>query len=269
MERIRCFNRLAKESLKNDLLIEVHTTVNNSAPGYASKLERMYKKNAEFPFFIKDIGKKDYFINLELPAKFQMRDGTVRNDMNGNPIIFEARAFDIYRLMAEIFNEGMDYAEKNNMDFYSIQSGDQLVPEDHAVVLTKFLDEHPSAGLVGGIVFFDFSKKKMIRNGKTVEAYRPMVDMDTPEKTAWLWANLFPNEENGYTGLEYAEVRMVGTGGSMIPRDVFTKLKFHTVFDGTGEDIRYCDEIRSILGKKVFVHTGVSIPNRYPSGEKY
>jgi hypothetical protein len=269
MERIKCFNKLARESLKNDLLIEVHTTVNNSAPGYASKLERMYKRNAEFPFFVKDIGLKDYFINVNLPAQFKMRDGSVKNDVDGKSVIFEAKAFDIYRLMAEIFDDGMDYATENHIDFYSIMSGDQLAPPNHATVLTKFLDEHPNAGLVGSIVFFDFSKKKMVRNGKTVEAYRPMVDMDTPEKTQWLWANLFPNEENGWSGLEFAEVRMVGTGGSMIPRSVFSQLRFHKDFNGVGEDIRYCEEIRSILGKKVFVHTGVTTPNLYENGEIY
>lgn len=269
LERIKCFNKLQEQCQKNHLGIEVHTTVNNSRPDFASKLTRMHKKYAEFPYYIEDIGKRDYYIDLT--KKVQMRDvnGNAVPNRDGESLVFEAKAFDIYRLMAEIFNTGFEYADKNHLDFYSIQSGDQLVPEDHATVLIDFLDNHPNAGIVNGIVYFDYSKKKFIKDGNTITAYRPMVDMDTPEKTAWLLANLFPREENGWTGLEFAEVRMVGTGGSIVPRSVFTNLKFHTDFNGTGEDIRFCEEIRSILGKKVFVHTGVSIPNRYPSGERY
>jgi hypothetical protein len=268
-ERIQCFNALRDEAIKNDLNIEVHTTVNNSSKSYARRLEEMHRKYAEFPFKVVDIGKRDYFIDMSTPAVLKKPDGTPFPLEKGQSVVFEAKAFDIYRLMAEIFNTGMEEAVQSNADFYSIQSGDQLVPPDHANVLVDFLDSHENAGMVGAIVYFDFSKKKMVVHGKEVDAYRPMCDMDTPEKTAWLWANLFPREENGWTGLEFAEVRMCGTGGSMIPRRTFTKLRFHTKWNGTGEDIRFCEEIRSILGKKVFVHTGVSVPNRYFDGQKY
>jgi hypothetical protein len=269
LERIRCFNKLKKECEKNDLLIEVHTTVNNSAPGYAEKLERMHRKFAEFPYYITDIGKWDHYIELSKPVDLNGPDGIPFPLKKGESVVFESKVFDLYRLMAEIFNAGMDYAVKNHIDFYSIMSGDQLVPEDHAAVLVKFLDDHPNAGLVGSLVYCDFSKKRLVRKGRTVEAYEPMVDMSTPEERLWLRANLLPNEENGYTGLQYAEVKWVGTGGSMMPFDTFSKLRFHTEFDGRGEDVRFCEEVRSVLGKKVFINTDVVTPNRYASGERY
>lgn len=269
MERIRCFNALFVECLKNDILIEVHTTVNNSHENFATKLEQMHRDHAHFPYFIKDIGKWDKYIDIIKPASLKRQDGKPLHLEKGQSLVLEAKTFDLFGLMATIFNEGIDYAVGIKADFYSIQSGDQMVPVNHATVLTQFLDKHPNAGIVGSLVYFDYSKKEMVRDGKTVEAYSPMVEMDTSEERLWIRANLLPNEQNGWTGLEYAEVKKIGTGGAMIPYSTFSKLKFHTEFNGTGEDFRYCDEIRSLLGKKVFINTDVVMKNRYPNGELY
>ena len=283
-ERLEAFNKLYMRSLEDDIEIHVMTLVNNSPKKFYKNFLRMHMQKAKFPYTIADYG----YINYETDYERKDYDWAIV-DSDGNAIKNEDSGVemvsvihkDIYRLLAHLFNLGIDFAVEKNFDYFSIQSGDQILPPVHATTLVKFLEDHSEAGIAATLTYFDFSKKEVTVRGKVRKYMIPLVIIrgrpgETPEETnarrAWIFANLLPNEENGYTGMEFCEVDAVGTGGSLIPRKVFTQLKFDErpiQETGCGEDIAYCYEVKDKLGLKCYSVPTVIVPNRYPNGEFY
>jgi len=273
-ERVEVFNAANEECQKHGLSMLVMTVVNNSPKSFAPWLERLHKSKARFPYLVKDIGEKNYRIELESSAK-----ATAFNPETGEQSLveeFEAlrgdggttEHLDIFRLMAEIHNDGFEYATDNGFEYVSILTGDQMIPKEHPIVLTEFLKHHPECGQVNGLVYFTRSKKMILVDGVERESYWPLVTCETREQTEWLWRNMFPTKEHG--GLEYAEVYLMGSGGTMIPRSIFAdkQFRFNEKYDGNGEDIAFCKLLKS-KGKKVFLVPWLRIPNRNPDGSLY
>jgi hypothetical protein len=274
-EKLRYMNRVFYKARAEDIDIMVATTVNNSPKSFTKWLTDLHERKARFPWTIKDIGQKDYWMDIKdkvdairldpMTGKTERAEGW--NELKED-YYFNLKQYDLYRLMAEVFNDGIDQAIAGGYDYMSILSGDQLPPIGHAAEFVGFLEEHKDAGMVCGLMFFDYSKKRMVVEGKEVTGLRPMLSRRNPDENRWLYDNLLPNEKNGYTGLEYAEIDRCGNGGVMIKRAAFERVRFATEFDGRGEDIRYCDDLKA-AGFKLFVKPTVYIPNRYPDGQLY
>jgi hypothetical protein len=274
-ERIEAFNAASKECKKHGLAMTVMTVVNNSPKSFAPWLEKLHKAKAKFPYLIEDIGQKTYRVEMDSGAKaiaINPETGEISPVEEFDAFRSAGRTkmeqFDIYRLMAEIHNRAFDYATENGFDYVSIQTGDQIIPKEHPIVLTEFLKQHPLCGQVNGLVYFDYTKEKKVVDGVERETYKPMVCCETPEHTNWLCANMLPTKEHG--GLEYAEVYLMGAGGCVIPRSVFAdkQFRFNEKWQGVGEDIAFCKLLKE-KGRKVFIVPWLKIPNRYPNGELY
>jgi len=277
-ERVEAFNKAEEEARKAGLTLEVQIFINNSPKEFFTVMAKLYKKDAKFQHFLTDLGKMDYWKDVPIKnvkaVRMDMHRGSVERiegwDEGG---VFSARTFDIYKLLAEIFNKGMTRSYRLGHEFFGILSGDQILPPEHPATMVRFLDEHPEAGIASALAFYDFSKKKMLIDGEEREALRPLVYVydrpGRPNYMRWVYDNLLPNEKNNWTGLAFVEVDAVGTGGSLIPRKVFGKLKFKLEHEeGIGEDIQYCLDIQR-AGYKVYSIPEVIIKNRYESGELY
>ena len=283
-ERLQAFNEAYTQALKDDIEIHVQTLVNNSPRKFYKDLIRMYMKGAKFPYLACDYGK----INYETSYERKEYDWAIV-DSEGNAVKNEDKSIemysvvhkDIYRLLAHLFNFGIDYAVEKNFDYFGILSGDQIVPPEHPAKLVNFLENHPEAGIASALTYFDFSRKEIVCRGKIRTYMIPLViirerpgetEAETRARRQWIFANLLPNEENGYTGMEYCECDAVGTGGSLIPRKVFTQLKFdERPFQetGQGEDVGFCYQVKDKLGLKVYSVPTVIIHNRYADGQFY
>lgn len=283
-ERLEAFNQAYMKALEDDIEIHVQTLVNNSPKSFYKDLLRMHMRHAKFPYTIADYGKINYETNYERREYDWLvldSDGNAVKNEDTNVEFYSVVHKDIYRLLAHLFNIGIDYAVEKNFDFFGILSGDQIIPPEHATTLVKFLEERESVGIASTLTYFDFSKKEVVREGKLRTYMIPLViirgrpdetEQQTRARREWIFANLLPNEENGWTGMEFCEVDAVGTGGSLIPRKVFTKLKFdERPFQetGQGEDVGYCYDIKDKLGLRCFVLPTIVVPNRYPNGELY
>lgn len=283
-ERVECFNEAAALAKANGVELHSLLYINNSKKSFFKEMRRLYRKKAEFPHIVKDLGQ------LEFTTHFKKGDvGWVKVDEHGNHTrtedlqdmqFVDLKHMDIYHLLAYIFNLGIDEAVRGGYDYYGILSGDQLLPREHPIVMTRFLGEHQDAGLVSSLAFYDFSKKEVIEDSGAKKTFQiPLIIFrqrpgETSEqmanRKAWIYANLLPYPENGNTGLEYCEVDAVGTGGAVIPRGVFSRLRFQErVFEGEGEDIQYCLDLKEKLMKKVYIVPTVIIENRYADGQRY
>jgi len=283
-ERIEAFNEAYMRALEDDIEIHVQTLVNNSPKKFYKDLLRMHMQKARFPYTICDYGKINYETNYERKEYdwlvLDSEGKTVKNEDSGVEM-FSVVHKDIYRLLAHLFNIGIQYAVDHDFDYFGILSGDQILPPEHPATLVKFLEDHPQAGIAATLTFFDFSKKEVVCEGKIRTYMIPLVIIrgrpgETPEQTKarreWIFANLLPNKENNYRGMEYCECDAVGTGGSLVPRKVFTKLKFdERPFQetGCGEDVAYCYEVKDKLGLKCYSVPTIVVPNRYANGDFY
>jgi len=283
-ERLEAFNKLYMKALEDDIEIHVQTLVNNSPKKFYKDFLRMHMKKAKFPYTIADYGKIDYKTEYERKeynwVVMDSEGNTLKNEDSGVEM-YSVTHKDIYRLLAHLFNIGIDFAVEKNFDFFGILSGDQILPPEHPATLVKFLEDHPDAGIAATLTYFDFSKKEIVRNGKVRTYMIPLVIIrgrpgETPAQTNarrdWIFANLLPHPENNMSGLAYCEVDAVGTGGSLIPRKVFTQLKFdERPFQetGCGEDVQFCYAVKDRLGLKCYSVPTLIVPNRYQSGELY
>lgn len=274
-ERVEAFNAVYEECQKHGLSMLVMTVINNSKESFKPWMEKLHEKKAKFPYLIKDIGERHYLMDAEDRVKAYVVNPETgeASEAEEYNVFKEAgltkfEQFDIYRLMAEIFNDAFDFATDHGFEYVSIQSGDQILPKEQPVVFSEFLKAHPLCGLVNGLLYFDYSKTKMKVDGEEREAYMPMVRFQNPEHTKWLHANMLPTKEHG--GMELCEVDMIGTGGSMIPRSVFAdkQFRFNTEWSGLGEDLAFCVMLKT-KGRKVYILPWFKIPNRYKSGELY
>lgn len=279
------FNSAARQARLAGLDLHIQLYINNSPKEFTKKMKGLYRDRARFRYHIEDLGQIKYeteFAEKDFGVEWKIKgdDGRMIDTKPDDKLLFSVKHFDVFRLLAEIFNKGIDYSVKNEHDFYGILSGDQLLPPEHPVRMVDFLDEHKNCGVVSSLAFFDDSKKEIIEGQGVVKTFMvPLImfhqhDDETPEqmeeRRKWVYAHLLPHPENGGTGMEYCEVDALGTGGAVIPREVFTKLKFvERAFDGQGEDIQYCIDVRTKLGKKIFVIPTVVIENRYPDGTRY
>lgn len=283
-ERLEAFNKVYMKALEDDIEIHVMTLVNNSPKKFYKDLLRLHMQMAKFPYIIVDYGKIDYTTDYERKEydwAVVDADGNAVKNEDQDVEMFSVLHKDVYRLLAHLFNIGIDHAIRNDFDFFGILSGDQILPPEHASTLVKFLEDHPQAGVAATLTYFDFSKKEIVHKGKARKYMIPLVIIrgrpgETPEETnarrAWIFANLLPHPENDMRGLAYCEVDAVGTGGSMIPRKVFTKLKFDErpiQETGCGEDIQFCYQVKDRLGLKCFSVPVLIVPNRYPNGDFY
>ena len=283
-ERLEAFNQAYMKALEDDIEIHVQPLVNNSPRKFYKDLLRMHMKDARFPYTICDYGKINYETNYERKeyewAIVDSEGNAVKNEDSGIEM-YSVVHKDIYRLLAHLFNIGIDFAVEKNFDYFGILSGDQILPPEHPATLVKFLEEHPDAGIAATLTFFDFSKKEIVCEGKTRTYMIPLVIIrerpeETPEQTNarrdWIFANLLPHPEYNMSGLAYCEVDAVGTGGSLIPRKVFTQLKFdERPFQetGCGEDVQFCYQVKDKLGLKCYSVPTVVVPNRYADGQLY
>ena len=283
-ERLEAFNKLYMKALEDDIEIHVMTLVNNSPKKFYKDLLRMHMKDARFPYTICDYGKIDYKTEYERKeynwVVMDSEGNALKNEDSGVEM-YSVTHSDIYRLLAHLFNIGIDYAVEKNFDFFGILSGDQILPPEHAATLVKFLEDHPDAGIAATLTFFDFSKKEIVSKDKTRTYMIPLVIIrerpgETPAQTNarrdWIFANLLPHPENNMSGLAYCEVDAVGTGGSLVPRKVFTQLKFdERPFQetGCGEDVQFCYQVKDKLGLKCYSVPTVIVPNRYADGQLY
>jgi len=274
-ERVEAFNAVYEECQKHGLSMLVMTVINNSKESFKPWMEKLHEKKAKFPYIIKDIGERHYLMDAEDRVKAYVVNPETgeASEAEEYNVFKEAgltkfEVFDIYRLMAEVLNDAFDFAAEHGFEYVSIQSGDQILPKEQPFIMTEFLKAHPLCGLVNGLVYFDYSKTTKVVDGVEREAYMPMVRFENPEHTRWLHANMLPNEKHG--GMELCEVDMIGTGGSMIPRDVFIdkKFRFSTKWTGIGEDLAFCVLLK-VHGRKVYILPWFKIPNRYPNGDFY
>jgi len=283
-ERVEAFNQAYMKALEDDIEIHVQTLVNNSPRKFCTDLIRMHMKDARFPYNLCDYGK----LNYETSYERKEYDWLVV-DKKGNKVDTEESGVEmwsvvhqnIYRLLAHMFNLGIDYAVEKNFDYFGILSGDQILPPEHPAALIRFLEDHPQAGLASALAFFDSSRKEIVCKGKIREYMIPLIiirerpeetEAETQARREWIFANLLPHPENGMRGMEFCEVDAVGTGGAIIPRKVFTKLKFdEMLFEkaGMGDDVGYCYDIKDKLGLKVYSVPTVMMKNRYPDGQLY
>lgn len=283
-ERVECFNEAAAYAKANG--IELHSVlyINNSKKAFARAMKKLYRKRAKFPYIVRDLGHLDFWTHYK-----KDEIGWVKVDEHGNQLPTESlkdlqfvnlKHMDIYHLLAHIFNIGIQAAFEGEYDYFGILSGDQLLPKEHPVVMTRFLEAHHDAGMVSSLAFYDYSKKEIVGdNGEKKTFQIPLIIFrqrpgETKEqmeqRKAWIYANLLPYPENNFTGLEYCEVDAIGTGGAVIPWGVFNRLKFQErVFEGEGEDIQYCLDLKEKLKKKVYVIPTVIIENRYADGQRY
>jgi len=283
-ERLEAFNEAHMKALEDDIQIHVQTLLNNSPRSFLKEMTRTYMRYADFPYLLIDYGK------LKYTTEFEQRDYNWKLvDSEGKEVevkddsvqMYRVQHFDIYKLLAHLFNIGIDYAVEKNFDYFGILSGDQILPPEHPATLVKFLEAHPEGGLASALAFYDFSRKEVVCKGKTCEYMTPLIILrqrpgETKEqlenRRQWIFANLLPHEENQWTGMEFCEVDACGTGGCLIPRKVFTQLKFderpHAV-TGEGEDIAYCLAIREKLGLKCYSVPTVLMKNRYADGQLY
>lgn len=282
-ERVEHFNEAADAAKANDLRLHVQLYINNSKKRFFKDMKRLYRKKARFPYIMADLGKLDYWTNFkkgELEWKVVDEHGKQTRTESWKEFEFvDLRHFDIYHLLAHIFNIGIDQSVKLGHDYYGILSGDQLLPINHPGVMTRFLDQHPNAGMVGSLAFYDFSKKEIVEGGTQKTYLTPLLifrqhpgetEEEMEQRRAWVYANLLPYPENNYTGMEFCEVDAMGTGGAVIPRPIFTRLRFQErTFVGEGEDVQYCLDIKEKLGKKVYVVPTVIMENRYADGQRY
>jgi len=283
-ERVDAFNEAHKEALKQGIEVHVQTLINNSPRSFLKEMVRMYMRYADFPHLLVDYGKIKYTTEFEQrDYDWTLVDGEGREvEVEDDSVqMYRVRHFDIYRLLAHMFNIGIDYAVEKNFDFFGILSGDQILPPEHPATLVNFLQEHPQAGLVSALAFYDFSKKEIVCKGKVKEYMIPLIIFrqrpgetreQMEQREAWTYANLLPHPENNYTGLEYCEVDACGTGGCLVSRKVFSQLKFDErpyAETGEGEDIQYCVDIKNKLGLKCYVAPTVVIKNRYADGQFY
>ena len=284
-ERVEHFNRAAKAAAESGLKLHIQLYINNSSKKFYKEMVKLYRREAEFPYYIRNLGKMEYWADIE---NKDLKWMTV--DEHGKQVPTESykefelvamRHFDIYHLLAHIFNIGIETSVRLKHDYYAILSGDQLLPENHPAVMTRFLESHPNAGIAASLAFYDFSKKEIVdESGQKTYLIPLIIFRQRPDETeemmkqrkAWIFANLLPYPENDYTGLEHCEVDALGTGGAVIPRSVFTRLRFREcvfVKGGEGEDIQYCLDIREKLGLKVYIVPTVVMENRYADGQRY
>jgi hypothetical protein len=283
-ERLEAFNKLYMKALEDDIEIHAMTLVNNSPKKFYKDLLRLYMKEARFPYTIADYGHINYETDYERKDydwAIVDSDGKAVKNTDQDIEVFSVVHKDIYRLLAHLFNLGIDHAVEKGFDFFGILSGDQIPPPEHASTLVKFLEEHQDAGIAATLTYFDFSKKEIVHKGKTRTYMIPLVIIrerpgetkaETDARRAWIFAHLLPHPENNMTGMAYCEVDAVGTGGSLIPRKVFTKLKFDErpfQESGCGEDVSFCYEVKDKLGLKCYSVPTLVVPNRYESGEFY
>ena len=281
-ERLEAFNKAYMAALEHDIEIHVQTLVNNSPKSFYKDLLRMHMKEARFPYTICDYGELKYdteYERREYDWLIHDSDGNIAKNEDGSVEMFSVTHQDIYRLLAHLFNIGIDFAVEKNFDYFGILSGDQILPPEHPATLVKFLEDHPQAGLASALAYYDFSKKEIVRDGKVRTYQTPLIiirqrpgetDEETKARQDWIYHNLLPHEENGWTGLEFVEVDAVGTGGSIVPRKVFSQLKFvDAKFVGEGEDIQFCLDIKNKLGLKVYSVPTIVVQNRYESGDLY
>lgn len=282
-ERIEGFNEAAERALEHGIRFHSQLYINNSDKKFAKEMKRLYRRKARFPHIVRDLGKLDYWTNYR---KGDIEWRTVDEHGRQKPTeswkefqFVELKHYDIYHLLAHIFNIGIDYSLAQGHEYYAILSGDQLLPPEHPQRMVEFLEAHEKAGLVSSLAFYDFSKKEIAdEKGKRtfltpliIFRQRPGETLEQMEdRRRWVYENLLPYPENGNTGLEYCEVDAVGTGGAVIPRKVFGRLKFEErVFEGEGEDIQYCLDIKSKLGLNVYIVPTVVMQNRYADGQRY
>lgn len=283
-ERIDAMNAAYREALKHGIEVHSQMLINNSPRSFLKQMVRMHMRYAEFPHSVADYGKINYetsYERKEYDWAVVDSDGNALKNEDSGIEMYSVVHKDVYRLLAHLFNIGIDHAVEKGYDYFGILSGDQIIPPEHPATLVKFLREHPRAGIASALAFFDYSRKEVVCKGKVREYMIPLVIIrerpgETPKQTKarreWIFANLLPNEENGYTGMEFCECDAVGTGGSLIPRKVFTKLKFdERPFreTGQGEDVGYCYEIQDRFGLKVYSVPTVVLKNRYPDGQLY
>ena len=288
-ERVEAFNEAWRVAKEAELTVHVQLYINNSKPTFAKKMLELYKKDAKFPYLIQDLGKIDHMTNIKKEYKMDAWPELRMLDEKGGfekldekeygYEVMDVRVRDIFRLLGHVFNIGIEASLALNHDFYGILSGDQILPANHPATMVDFLDGHENAGLVSSLCFFDHSKKEVVSKGVVKTYMVPLIvfrqregetEVQRTLREAWVLANLLPHEENGWKGLEYVDVDAVGTGGAIIPRKVFTQLKFNEEeFKGEGEDIAFCLDIRRKLGLKVFIVPSIVIENRYPYGAKY
>jgi len=274
-ERVEAFNAVYEECKKHGLSMLVMTIINNSEEGFKPWMEKLHEKKAKFPYLIKDIGERHYVMDVEDKVKAyvvnpETGEATVAEEYDAFKVagLTTFEQFDIYRLMAEILNDAFDFATDHGFDYFSIQSGDQILPKEQPFVFTEFLKKHPECGLVNGLVYFSHSKVKTLTDGVEREGYIPMVRFEEDNKTKWLHANMLPTKEHG--GLELCEVDMIGTGGCVIPRSIFAdkQFRFGMQWTGLGEDLAFCILLK-IKGRKVFIVPWLNIPSRYEDGSLY
>jgi hypothetical protein len=274
-ERVEAFNAAYEECQKHGLSMMVLTVINNSKVGFKPWMEKLHEKKAKFPYIIKDIGERHYIMDVEDRVKAYVVNSETGEATEAEEYgafkdagLTKFEQFDIYRLMAEILNDAFDFATEHGFDYFSIQSGDQILPKEQPFVFSEFLKQHPQCGLVNGLVYFSHSRKMTLVDGVERESYRPMVRFEEDAKTNWLHSNMLPTKEHG--GLELCEVDMIGTGGSLIPRSVFSnpKLRFYTKWTGLGEDLAFCILLKE-NGVKVYVLPWLHIPTRYEDGSLY
>lgn len=169
---------------------------------------------------------------------------------------------------AEMYNQAVRTANDEDYDYISFLTGDQIIPEEHPVAMTRFLDDEPICGLVNGLVHFPYSHKKMLVNGIIRNAYRPMVFMDTEEKNQWLYAHMLPNGNQG--GIDSIEVDKLGLNGAVIPRTVFGAkwFKFSERWAGLDQGYNIGTMIKSHR-YGIYIIPWVNIKTRYYNGEMY
>lgn len=281
-ERIDCFNAAAKAAAENGLVLHNQLYINNSDKSFYREMRQLYKRKAEFPYIIKNLGKLEYWTNHNMIKGWSVvgehgKHTPTESWKDGQ--FADLQHFDIFQLLARVFNLGMRTSINMGHDYFCVVSGDQLLPESHPSVMTRFLETHPNAGIASSLTFFDFSKRVII-DGESEKTYViPLIifraregetEAEMEQRKKWVFANLLPHPENNYTGMEYCEVDALGSGGAVIPRRVFSKLKFEDgPFAGEGEDVRYCLDIREKLGLKVYIIPTVVMENRYADGKKY
>lgn len=169
---------------------------------------------------------------------------------------------------AELYNQAIRHANDEDYDYICFLAGNQIIPEEHPVALTKFLDDEPTCGLVNGLVYLSYSHKTMLVDGIVRNAFRPMVFMDTEEKNQWLYAHMLPNGNQG--GIDSIEVDKIGLNGAVIPRTVFSAKWFKFSERWTGLDQGY-DITKLIKSHRygTYIIPWVNIKTRYYDGEMY
>lgn len=165
--------------------------------------------------------------------------------------MIRARKSDV---VAKCINRGIDIALDFYYDYIFIVGSDNMVPTTALnILLEPFRD--PEREMIGitalttHYVFKAFGEKRRL----------PVV-MALPDKKL---------DQKDYYAKKWKEVGGVGSNTMLIPREVFSKLRFKDALPKKkGHDFEYCLDLRA-MGYKVLVRTDVHSPHVSKSGEMF